>query len=289
MKNLQALLRAQSHFTHTEKRMADFIMQNSEMLATLSLDDFSAKVYTSHSSIIRFAQKLGFEGYRELRYAISREYELAYRQGQAVDVNAPFLENDSPQEVAKKMADLTLNTIQSVYQMLDYEVLERAVTKIDESDRIFIFAKGDSQIRARSFQNKMMKLGRFIVLAEAYSDEAWVAHNIMPTDLAIFVSYSARSDQYESFMQRLTERAVPTVLISSDAKSQLAQLSPVVIVIDDEESYAEKVGTFHSQIAIDFILDTLYSLFYMRHYQQHKELLSRNYQLINKKDKGSMS
>lgn len=284
MKNLRQRLKEDSQFTYTEKRIADFVLNHGHLISSLSLDELAAKVYTSHSSIIRFSQKLGYEGYREFRFALTTAYQEERFQEGSVDANVPFLESDSCQEVAKKMADLTMTTIQTTYRMLDYSALETSVLFLSAAKRVFIFAKGDSQIRARAFQNKLVKLGLFIVLAEEYADEAWVVHNIHPGDLAIFISYSARTKQYESFIHELSSNQVPTIVITSDSDSILAQHSSALLLTDNEESYTDKVGTFSSQIAIEYILDVLYSLFYKENYQENKALLSKKYHNIEKGD-----
>ena len=56
-----------NNFTQIEKSIADFFLQNKELM------DFSAKkiaklLFTSEATLSRFAQKCGFDGYRQFIY-----------------------------------------------------------------------------------------------------------------------------------------------------------------------------------------------------------------------------
>src|SRR5699024_11982638 len=61
--------------TEVERKIAESILENPELFIDHSVADIADKLYVSKTSIINFAQKMGFQGYSELRYFIRSAVE----------------------------------------------------------------------------------------------------------------------------------------------------------------------------------------------------------------------
>lgn len=262
-------LRLQKDLTNTEKRIADYILRNLSMIPAINVADLAKNTYTSHSSVIRLAKKMGYEGFRDFRVAVSEIAHSELYRSNPVDANFPFLPEDSTQDIAKKIADLTVNTVQRTYAQLDDQVLDAAANLLTKAERIFLFAQGDSQIRGRSFQNKLVKINKFLIIADEYADEDWNAASLTSRDCAIFITYRAQVPQYERMMKHFINQNVPAILLTGNSHSNLVPLAAQSIVFSQEEMDYLKVSTFSSQVAFEYILDTLFSLLYAKNYQQN--------------------
>lgn len=260
-------LRLQQDLTNTEKRIADYILENLAEIPAINVADLAKNTYTSHSSVIRLSQKMGYEGFRDFRVAVSEIAHSDLYRSNPVDANFPFLPQDSTKEIAKKIADLTINTVQRTYAQLDEQILDEAADLLANAERIFLFAQGDSQIRARSFQNKLVKINKFLIIADEYADEDWNAASLTSRDCAIFITYRARVPQYERMLKHFLNENVPSILITGNNQSNLIPLATHSIVFTQEELDFIKVSTFSSQIAFEYILDTLFSLLYAKNFQ----------------------
>ena len=53
-----------------ERRIADFILENSRLLRDYSSQQLADSLGISQSSVVKFSQKLGFKGYPDLKYSI---------------------------------------------------------------------------------------------------------------------------------------------------------------------------------------------------------------------------
>lgn len=262
-------LRLQQDLTNTEKRIADYILENLAEIPGINVADLAKNTYTSHSSVIRLSQKMGYEGFRDFRVAVSEIAHSDLYRSNPVDANFPFLPQDSTNEIAKKIADLTINTVQRTYAQLDDQILDEAAALLANAERIFLFAQGDSQIRARSFQNKLVKINKFLIIADEYADEDWNAASLTSRDCAIFITYRARVPQYERMLKHFLNENVPSILMTGNSSSNLIPLATQSIVFSQEELDFIKVSTFSSQIAFEYILDTLFSLLYAKNYQDN--------------------
>lgn len=279
--NLIQALKQDSQFTPNEKRIAAYIIGNLLETSQMTLADLATKTYTSHSAIIRLTQKLGYDGFRDFRVALIALVQAQRYTQVPVDADFPFAANDTTAQIAKKMADLTTQTITAMQANLDYGILDQVANVCGQANRIFIFAKGDTQVTARSFQSKMTKLGIFIVIAEEYANGAWVAANIQADDCAIFTSYRADSLKYEKYLEMLALKKVPTVLISSRDASVLTDKTTYwLTTVDLETMDSLKIGTFSSQIAIEYIFNLLYSMIYMSNYNENNKQVAAKYATI---------
>jgi len=59
----------------SERLMADYIINNFESVRLMTSVEVADAVNSSHSSVIRFAKDLGFEGYTDMRNYIRQEFE----------------------------------------------------------------------------------------------------------------------------------------------------------------------------------------------------------------------
>ena len=53
-----------------ERRIADFIVENSHLLRDYSSQQLANALKISQSSVVKFSQKLGFKGYPDLKYSV---------------------------------------------------------------------------------------------------------------------------------------------------------------------------------------------------------------------------
>lgn len=263
--------------TGNEQRIANYIKANLTTVSEMSIQNLAAETYTSHSAIVRFAKKLNYDGYRSMRHDITKAAQQQLSQLTDVDANFPFSPTDSAIDIAKNISDLTINTIKKTLTQLDEASLAQAADKIIKSNRLVLFAIGDTQIRARSFQNKLIKLNRFAILADEYGDEAWTSANLTQNDLAIFLSYTGDNEQHLKMMRFLNNQQVPILLITGNPDSKLATSATQTISIVQGEYNVFKVSTFASQITFEYLLDTLFSIVYSKSYKKNLIKLQGNY------------
>ncbi|MFS0960746.1 MurR/RpiR family transcriptional regulator [Enterococcus durans] len=271
----------QDTFTTTEKRIADYLQANFEAAVYMTIEELAKATYTSHSAIIRLCKKLGFTGFKEFRLELGREvHQLLAQFDQTIDANFPFSEQDDGATIAKKMAELSIQAVKKAQLQIEDQPLDTIAEKLTQAKRIFVFAKGDSQITARKFQNKLVKLNKFLILAEEYSDSSWNAANLTKEDCAVFISYSGRIHHYEKIMSYLKHVGIPTLLLTGNEHSEMAKKASMCLVISQGELDFVKVATFSSQIAFDYVLNTLYSIMYAQNYTANVLNLKEKQQLI---------
>lgn len=275
-------LQAKQNFTDTEERIADYILANLDEVPDMVIQQLAEKTFTSHSAIIRLSQKLGFSGYRSFKVALIHDIQSDKHAPTIVDPNFPFLPMDSSMAIAKKMADLTIETVRKTLVKLEKDKLNEAVDLLEKADKIFLFATGDSQIRARSYQNKFIKINKHLIIGDEYGESAWNALSMGKNDCALFISYGGNSPTHKKIIKYLNSMKIPCILLTANTEQETSKLCDLVIEVPYDEFDFFKVGTFSSQISFEYILDTLFSILYAREYTKNLNSLKKKNEAAKK-------
>lgn len=275
-------LKAQNGFTDTEVRIAEFMLVHDEEIADIGIQQLAKKAYCSHSAVVRLVKKLGYAGYKEFKVAWVKEYQNRLYFVNDINPNFPFRRQDNQYDIAKKIADLCIDSIRRTVDRLTLEMLEEITEILVDADRIFLFATGDSQIRARSFQNKFNKFNKYLIMADEYGESQWNALSLTPNDIALFISYSGKSTDYEKYLAIFNQRLIKSVVLTSSRYSNMGQLATHVIEVPEGEDDVVKVATFASQISFEYVLDILFSTVYASDYNKNKINISAKEKFIHK-------
>ena len=80
-----------------ERRIADFVLENAQLLRDYSSQQLANALGISQSSVVKFCQKLGFKGYPDLKLSIS---EAVVRAGNGNDADVSGEDADAPRRPA---------------------------------------------------------------------------------------------------------------------------------------------------------------------------------------------
>lgn len=114
-------------FTDTERKIVDYIIENVEDIPNMYVKQLASLTYSSHSAIIRLSKKLGFSGYRDFKIALIHEIQSNKHTLGSVDASFPFLQKDTSTIIAKKIAELSIETIRKTLNTLDKKTLNEAI------------------------------------------------------------------------------------------------------------------------------------------------------------------
>lgn len=274
------LLKQTNDFTDTEKRIANYILNNLDSVSKLSITDLATATYTSHSAIVRLAHKLNYSGYKELKNALIKASLLIESQETQIDNNFPFGDESSDKEVTTLLSDLMRNTVHETAAQLDLKTFSKICDCLLHSNKIMLYAQGDSQITARGFQNKLVKIDKTAIVSEEYREEAWNTTNLTPNDCALFISYGGRMKHYRKIMGYLKSQHIPIILLTGNPESDLLKFTTFHLITDNKETEFAKVAPFSSQVGFEFLLNSIYACMFKRNFEKNIKTLSTRQSII---------
>jgi DNA-binding MurR/RpiR family transcriptional regulator len=85
---IEELRRRYDHLTHSQKRIAQYIVENSQSVAFSTVDQMAAQLDINPSTIVRFTYRLGLKGFPDLQERIQELVKgQLHRAGEPVDEN----------------------------------------------------------------------------------------------------------------------------------------------------------------------------------------------------------
>lgn len=244
-KNIVPVIEANyDNFTASEKRVADFFINNREEL------DFSAKqiaglLYTSEACLSRFAKKCGFDGYRKFVY----RYQEIFEDG---DKNA--LVGQGTRHILNAYQDI----LTKAYSLIDEEQMSRAAGMLAGAKRIFVYGKGSSGIAGEELKMRFMRLGIDI---ECITDTHMMKMNsaiIRPGDLAVGITVSGLTYEVVRALAIGHKKGAGTIMISSKRKEEWITFCDEVVLLATKENL-DFGNLISPQFPVLVVSDVLYA------------------------------
>lgn len=260
--NIIDLLDNETLFTKNELEIVHYIKENPQAVILMTIKELAQVTFSSNASIIRLCRKLGYKGFRDFKIDFMRYMESLKYVRQDIDFSFPFQSDEPTWQIINSLARVYKESIDLINRQLDIDELEKIVDLLDRSQRVFIYATGDSKITAMGFTNKLIKIGKFFYIATENKEEVSFSKAATPQDVALFITYS-KQDVYRESLRILLYNHVPIIIITSNHDDILFKYSRYHILIPHKEKN-EKIATFYSQISFQYVLSILYSLLYKK-------------------------
>ena len=263
----------------TEKKIADFLIENPGNILPLYITELSGICGVSEASIVRFSKKFGFDGYQQLKIAIAQENHTR-------PVNENITAEDTPYDIFTKVCDDIYCSLEKTKKGLDRDAIASCCDAILSSDDIIFLGLGNSAPIANDAAHKMLRLG---LRAHPYNDNHMqviaVGHATERT-VVIGISHSGASSDILDAMSIAKQRGAFTVAITNFQKSPIESVSDVVLhTASDETNY--RILGLSSRIAQLAIIDTIYSYLVCHLEGAQESIMETELALQNKKIKES--
>lgn len=259
-------------FTSVEWEIIDYITKNLKEVLHMTADELAGVTYTSTASIIRLCQKLGLKGYKEFKVQLATEINSFHINGERIREDIPFKKTDSNQETVKKLLNLNYQALTDTYNNLDMEKLNKVAKMISEYNDLSIFGTGSSYLIAADFYGKILRIGMNVHLDSMPGFSHMRSVSQSSNTLAMFVSYYGRQKNHLKVAEMLKNRNIPIILITGPDVGPLCKYATEIIHASVYEPYS-KVGAYSSRTAMQFILDSIFSLIFLSHYEKNVKII----------------
>jgi DNA-binding MurR/RpiR family transcriptional regulator len=123
-------------FSRSQKDVARYIVDHLDEAAFLTAEELARRASTSSSTVVRFSQALGFEGYPELQQAAIEEYRTGAVGGEAAASSSPLFSFDHSELEGSLSADYS--NLEETARHLTREQVDGAVAALAEAQRVVI-------------------------------------------------------------------------------------------------------------------------------------------------------
>ena len=145
-------------FSRSQKDVGQYIVDHLEEAAFHTAEELARRANTSSSTVVRFAQALGFDGFPELQSSARDEYRRARESGEGqVEVSAPPLfPIDQTEFEAALAADHT--NVAETARRIDRDEVAAAVDLVSRAERIVLCGTDQMAFFASYLRHLLMLL-----------------------------------------------------------------------------------------------------------------------------------
>jgi DNA-binding MurR/RpiR family transcriptional regulator len=202
--------------TPTERRIAQIVLDDPTLLAFGTVSDLATRVETSRPTIVRFATKLGFEGYADLQRWV--------RQGVARKLAVPGQRIRRPRGQHTQVSRDIEQAIHRTFAVLDHASLARLATPLIGAQRIWILSGETSRAGAHVLLSGLSMIRDGVHLVDQHNFGRDLS-GATDRDAAVIFDF-ARYRRSSIFAARaLVDLGVDLVAITDSPLSPLASLT----------------------------------------------------------------
>lgn len=266
---LQQRIEQLENISPSEKLIADYLLDKKEKIKNLSTRDIARETYTSSSTVVRFAQKLNYNGFNDLKEDYLNELNYISTHFIDIDPNYPFNNNDNIMTIAGKMSSLFIETINDSLSLIEHDSLQKATYLLKNTNRIFLYSISTSALLAEIFKQKMTRINKEVVSELLVGEYGFHSNLIKDNDCALFISYTGQSPNVIQYAKKLKEKNIPIIVISSIGDNELKQYADIVLHLSTREKQYSKISSFTSEYSTLYVLDLLYACYFSLDYDNN--------------------
>lgn len=216
------LQRSYADLTQAQKRIAEAIVDNPEFVAFATVDKLSAKLGIASSTIVRFAYRLGLDGYPELQERV-RVLVRSRLRGADEDAGAEAVVAHLGKSTAATSLWHDLDNLRHTISELDVTTLGKAVDVIAAARQVFFIgglASGAlAEYAARTF-NRLRGGTRVL----GHDDSAADVLDLTGEDVLVVFSFPPYAQRTLQILDAARARGVTTVGITDSPISPLGKV-----------------------------------------------------------------
>ena len=248
--------------TPLESEIASYILNNKDAVTKLKIQELADILFISKSAIHRFVKKIGFNGFNDLKVSIAKENADLLENNSYINVNYPFQAKDNPRQIAFKLLELYEKAIKDTFEYVDLDQIKVVSQLIDSADVIDVYTHAHNSNIAENFQDKMLTIGKSVNCPSSFYNQRLTVLASDQKHVAIILSYSGKATFILPIVKKLYEKGVKVIQIGKAGSNYYSQYVTYHLSISDSENNRDRMSQFSSHIAMQYIMDVLYSCIY---------------------------
>ncbi|HFZ8995869.1 TPA: MurR/RpiR family transcriptional regulator [Citrobacter freundii] len=238
-----------------DKKLADYLLTQPDNARTLSSQQLASEAGVSQSSVVKFAQKLGFKGFPALKQALS-EALASDQHAWSVPVHNQIHGDDPLRLVGKKLIQENISAMHATLDVNSEEKLRAGITMVRHARRIVLTGTGSSGLVARHFARKLMTIG-FNAVAELDMHALLaVAQALTPEDLLLVISYSGERRELNLAADETLRAGGKILAITGFTPNTLQQRAThsLYTIAEEQITHSASVSAIHAQTMLTDLL-----------------------------------
>ncbi len=222
--------------TPTDRRIAEAVLAEPTLLAFGTVSDLADHVGTSRPSIVRFATKLGFEGYTQLQQHVRSD--LSHQLSRPSE----RIRSDGNKSVPARVA--INDAIASVFDAIDGNRLAELIEPIVRAEKVWILSGETSQAGAHALHSGLSMVRPGVRSLEEHTFGSDLS-DAGPRDAAVVFDFYRYRRPVATATRVLADAGTTIVAITDSPLSPLVELADIWCQIE-----VPAIGPFDSSVSV---------------------------------------
>jgi len=228
-------------FSRGQRQIANFIHDNYDKAAYMTAAKLGSVVRVSESTVVRFANEMGFDGYPEFQLALRELIRNRLTSFQRIEVTNSLIGDG---DVLDKVLEADADNIRRTMEEIDREAFDRAIDKIAGAKTIYIIGVRSSATLAGflNYSLRMMFDNVKLVQTTSGSELFEQIMQIGPQDVMIAVSFPRYSKRIVNAVTFARNAGAEVVALTSGTMSPIAPYATELLLArSDMASFADSL------------------------------------------------
>ncbi|MEK1887123.1 MAG: MurR/RpiR family transcriptional regulator [Phyllobacterium sp.] len=224
----------------TYQKISVYLTQSPNDVAVLSVNSIAERCGIHASSFVRFAQSLGYEGFKDLQGLFQRRLSTAApgfeARKKALETELGARTDRSEAGFLRELVVRDIASLQDILAQISDEDLATAVDLLEKSETIYLIGQLRSAPVVELLRYILTMLGKRCVLLDVSGGLAtYMARLMNDTDLLFAVSFRFYATEVVNVVEDAAARGIPIVAISDSTLSPLAKSANVLFPVPEHE------------------------------------------------------
>ena len=229
----EEITKAMGSFSRTQKRLANFLVDNWAEIPLLSIEDIAGKSGVSMASITRLSRKLAFDGFHDFKNQVKGEH--IRRMVNPVERFFALQTDMGGKKPLIQAARQDVKNINRLLTSISEETFLKLVDWVAGARRVFAFGVGISSIFSRLIAYTFSQIEKEThSLDEGHTPVEEQILAIRKDEIVIFSSFFPYSKCTVDFARLAHQRGLRIVAFSDNEFSPVAQYASLVLKVPRE-------------------------------------------------------
>lgn len=241
-------------FTGSEKKIADFILQNGQKTQYMSISELAEESLVAEATVTRFCKRLGFQRFSGLKLAVANA--TATQKGNA-SMPGEITPEDTVTELCKKLCNTNIEAITQTVQLVQPERITQVVDLLEGANTVLCMGQGGSMMVALQAAHLFSTtFPHFYAIWDSHSQVMAISH-LKEGDVGLVFSYSGATHELEGILNQIAQRGAKSVLVTRFPKSPGGAKADMVLQCGANETPLQ-LSSVAAAISQMFLMDLLF-------------------------------
>lgn len=222
----------------TDRKIYEYIQQNSSRTAWMTLEDLCAELYISNASIVRFCQHIGLKGFNELKYILRSDPKESRRPVYGI----------IPRQLAS-LGDMCAS--------LNEQKILQICQLILHSESFYIYGRNLSAVPARYMYDMLMSVDMPCILIDWMDALSAISNSAEAGTVLLMITDHAHKE-YGPIIDSFKKHEASVIwLCGSEVDSDLRCVADIVIQTDDQADSYQNPGKISAILIVQILIELL--------------------------------